>query len=133
MAVDSLMLCTVEGLKIRGTTCGFSYQDCNRSYFCGFGSSGLNFEKALKCCRLQDFMRFYNVRTARMKRYGVHSVTTPNPIFISSSSSALRWSDNLRLLCFFLIAMGMEEGHVEMLPAPAIALAGLRHSARAVA
>ena len=53
----------VEGQKIRGTTGGLISQDDNRSVFCGFAYWNRLCQKASKCQKLQDFVRFYNVRT----------------------------------------------------------------------
>ena len=68
VGIDLLMLCKVEGQKIRETTCGLIYQDDNRSVFCGLESWSRICQKVWKRCKLQDIVRFYNIRTACVKR-----------------------------------------------------------------
>ena len=68
VGIDLLMLCKVEGQKFRETTYGLIYQDDNRSVLCGLASWIRICQKVWRRCKVQDFVRFYNVLTARVKR-----------------------------------------------------------------
>ena len=89
VGIDLLMLCKVRCQKMWETICGLIRQNDNRSVFCGLESWSRLCQKVWKCCKLEDFVRFYNVRTARVKMRTASAAKESRTFSPSSASVSL--------------------------------------------